>query len=141
MKTKHVAVLFALSVAAQLASAGEIPDSVVEKALSVTGVKHTSKTRNQQGMTFSDVTYVDGGGNPVLSLRLGTPSQYDLWKSAVGAAGEPVAGVGSDAFAYKGALTLCAKSGKSAACMTPMPTLKGPKVTAVQVQELLKQAL
>lgn len=139
MKLRLVPVLLAL--AAPLASAGEIPDAFVEKTLNVTGVKHTTKTKNAQGVIFQDVDYVDGKARGLFILRLGKPEQYDVWKKSAGNAARPIKGVGAEAFRFGGILSICARTATVAACVTPDLLLTGPKINEAQVQALLAAAL
>lgn len=139
MKLRLALVL--LSLAAPLARAGEIPDTFVEKTLNVSGVKHTTKTKNAQGVIFQDVDYVDGKARGLFILRLGKPEQYDVWKKSAGNAARPIQGVGTEAFRFGGILSICARTAAVAACVTPDLLLTGPKITEAQVQALLAAAL
>lgn len=132
-------VLFSL--ATSVAVAGEIPDPFVEKILGVSGVKHTTKTKNAQGVIFQDVDYIDGKGRGLLILRLGKPEQYDTWKKSAGNAARPIPGVGKEAFRFGGVLSICARTSSVAACVTPDLLLTGPRVTEEQVLALLSAAL
>lgn len=130
-----------LCLASSLAFAGEIPDSFVEKTLGVSGVKHTTKTKNAQGVIFQDVDYVDGKGRGLLILRLGQPEQYDVWKKSAGNSARPIPGVGKEAFRFGGILSICARSSGVAACVTPDLLLTSPRMTEAQVLALLAAAL
>lgn len=133
--------LLLLCLASPLAFAGEIPDTFVEKTLNVTGVKHTTKTKNAQGVIFQDVDYVDGKARGLFILRLGKPEQYDVWKKSAGNAARPIKGVGTEAFRFGGILSICARTATVAACVTPDLLLTGPRITEAQVQALLAAAL
>lgn len=135
------AVLAFFSLATSFALAGEIPDAFVEKTLAVTGVKHTTRTKNAQGVIFQDVDYVDGKARGLFILRLGKPEQYDVWKKSAGNAARPIKGVGSEAFRFGGILSICARTATVAACVTPDLLLTGPRITEAQVQALLAAAL
>jgi hypothetical protein len=130
-----------LSLAAPCAGAGEIPDGFVEKTLGASGVKHTAKTKNALGVVFQDVDYVDGKGRGLFILRLGKPEQYDTWKKSAGASARPIPGVGAEAFRFGSILSICARSGSVAACVTPDIPLTGPRMTEAQVVALLAAAL
>lgn len=127
--------------ASPFALANEIPDAFVEKTLGVSGVKHTTKTKNAQGVIFQDVDYVDGKGRGLLILRLGKPEQYDTWKKSAGNAARPIPGVGNEAFRFGGVLSICARSASVAACVTPDLLLTSPRITEIQVLALLAAAL
>lgn len=139
--TPRLLVPVLLALAAPLSLAGEIPDAFVEKTLNVTGVKHTTKTKNAQGVIFQDVDYVDGKARGLFILRLGKPEQYDVWKKSAGNAARPIKGVGAEAFRFGGILSICARTATVAACVTPDLLLTGPKITEAQVQALLAAAL
>lgn len=130
-----------LALATSFATAGEIPDAFVEKTLGVTGVKHTTKTKNALGTIFQDVDYVDGKGRGLLILRLGKPEQYDTWKKSAGTSARPIQGIGKEAFRFGGILSICARSATTAACVTPDLLLTSPRITEAQVQALLAAAL
>lgn len=70
--------------------AAEVPDSLIEKTLGITGVKHEKVTHTKYGMTYSDVSYKTQSGELLLILRLGTAEQYAFWKQAAGPAVAPV---------------------------------------------------
>jgi hypothetical protein len=140
MKLRLLAPLL-LSLATPFTLAGEIPDAFVEKTLGVTGVKHTTKTKNALGVVFQDVEYVDGNGRGLLILRLGKPEQYDTWRKSAGASARPIKGVGAEAFRFGGILSICARTASVAACVTPDLLLTTPRITEAQVQSLLAAAL
>jgi hypothetical protein len=118
---------------------GELPDALVGKTLSITGVNHETVTRTQYGMTYSDVIYKDSAGEEVLMLRLATSEQYPVWKQAMGS-GQVIAGVGIEAFEIKSIRMICAKAAVRAACVIPfIPRIK--TVTNEQLIGLLKQGL
>jgi hypothetical protein len=137
----HLASIVLLTLATHAAQAAEIADSVVEKTLSVSGVRHTTKTQTKYGMTYSDVEYSAQGGKYVLVLRLGTPEQYALWKQVAGPETLPVTGVGEEAFELKMMKSVCARAGKNAACVTPSVLPDSPKISDAQVLALLRAAL
>lgn len=124
-----------------VAQAAELPDSLVEKTLGVSGVKHSSKTQNKYGIRFTDVDYQDGKGQTLFTLRLGTPDQYTMWKQAVGDDAQPFSVPGAEAFQYKSFKAVCAKSAAVAACVTPDFLLKSPVITDAHLQALVKAAL
>jgi hypothetical protein len=130
-----------LALAMHTVRAAEIADGVVDKTLAVTGVRHVTKTQTKYGMTYSDVDYRDQKGEPLLLLRLGDSAQYAMWKQVAGPAVLPVAGVGEEAFELKMMKSVCAKAGKSAACVTPANFADGTKITDAQLLALLKAAL
>ncbi|AWI55499.1 hypothetical protein DEH84_18100 (plasmid) [Aquabacterium olei] len=121
--------------------AAEVPDSLIEKTLGITGVKHEKVTHTKYGMTYSDVSYKTQSGELLLILRLGTAEQYAFWKQAAGPAVAPVSGVGAEGFQIKKPKSLCAKSQSTAVCATPDYFLKNPKITDEHLQAIVKAAL
>lgn len=141
MKISLALVAIALVVLSPLVLAAEIADSVVEKTLGIGGVRHTAKTLTKYGMTYTDVDYRDGNGQGLLTLRLGSPDQYALWKQAAGDQVAPVGNLGLEAFQVKTFRTICAKTQSAAACVTPDLLLDSLKISDPQVQALVKAAL
>ncbi|WP_294637054.1 hypothetical protein [uncultured Aquabacterium sp.] len=135
------AAAIALALSSGFAHAAEVPDSLIEKTLGITGVKHEKVTQTKYGMTYSDVSYKTQNGETLLVLRLGTAEQYAFWKQAAGPALQPVSGIGAEAFQIKKPKTLCAKSQATAACATPDYFLKSPKITDEHLQIIVKAAL
>ncbi|MCA0177777.1 MAG: hypothetical protein LCH73_16075 [Proteobacteria bacterium] len=140
MLMKTVFVLIALAVAAPVAMAAEVPDALVASTLGVSGVKHTTKVANKYGVSYSDVTYVDGQGQAMIVIRHADPAQFSLWKQAGGNAIASVAGVGAEAFQYKMIGGVCARSVTHAACVTDLLG-KGVPFSQAQLLTLLKAAL
>lgn len=135
------ALALAFTFCASGARAGELPDSLVEKTLGVSGVKHEKVTKTQQGMTYSDVEYKTQAGETLLVLRLGDAAQYAAWKQAAGPAARPVSGVGVEGFQFKVPRSLCARSAATAACATPDHFLKTPRITDEHLRTLVQAAL
>lgn len=131
----------ALAFCSGFVNAAEVPDSLIEKTLGITGVKHEKVTHTKYGMTYSDVSYKTQGGETLLVLRLGSAEQYAFWKQAAGPALEPVSGLGAEGFRIKKPKSLCARSQSTAACATPDYFLKNPKITDEHLQAIVKAAL
>jgi hypothetical protein len=140
VKTQLVSIVL-LTLAIPTVPAAEIADSVVDKTLGVAGVRHVTTTQTKYGNTYSDVEYQDAKGKYLMVLRLGTSEQYAMWKQMAGPQVLPVAGVGEEAFELNMMKSVCAKAGKSAACVTPANFADGTKITDAQVLALLKAAL
>lgn len=121
--------------------AGELPDSVVEKTLGISGVQHTTKTQIRSGMTFSDATYQTGAGKDLVTLRTGTAEQYALWKQVAAKDARAVSGLGDDAFRYQSARSVCAKAQAAAVCASASYDKAAAKITDAQLQALVKAAL
>lgn len=134
-----ITISFALVCAS--AQAGDISDAFVEKTLSISGVKHTTKTQSKYGMTFSDVEYKDAKGQSLITVRHGTIDQYNMWKQTAGPDAIPVSGLGTDAFRYKTLKAVCAKSESTAVCVTPDFLTKTPTITDAHLQALVNAAL
>jgi hypothetical protein len=133
------------ALAATPALATELSDAAVAQALGTTGVQHTAKARERNGMRYTDFNY-ETGGKLLLSLRVADPVQYGFWKQAVSSGGgamEPLTGVGTEAFKISQPPSYCAKTDSTAACVTPglMPPAGLPPVKEAQWLALLKAAL
>jgi hypothetical protein len=141
MKRRFAASLALAFFVCSAVQAAELTDTLVEKTLGASGVKHTSKTQTRQGMTFTDIDYTDGKGQSLITVRLGTVAQYGLWKQGAGSDAKPLSGLGTDAFRYEGLKTVCAKTLTAAACVTPDYLIESPKITDAHLQALVKAAL
>lgn len=119
--------------------ASELSDAAVEKALGISGVSHAAKTSTRYGQTYSDFTYKNGDKG-LVTLRVGNPEQYAVWKQAMAQDISPVAGVGSDAFLINTFRSVCATTASSAVCVTPS-ALHGKQITQEQIVALVKAAL
>jgi len=136
---RHLPLTFALSLFAGSAAAAELSDAAIEKTLGVTGVSHATKTNTRYGQTYSDVTYKSGDKH-LVTLRIGNPEQYAVWKQAMAQDLSPVSGVGSDAFVVNSFRSVCAATASSAVCVTPS-ALHGKQITQDQIVALVKAAL
>jgi hypothetical protein len=128
------------------AHAAELTDAAVAQALGASGVQHTAKARERNGMRYTDFNYESSSGQLLLSLRVADPVQYGFWKQAVSSGGgsiEMLAGVGTEAFKISQPPSYCAKTDSTAACvtpgLTPPPGLR--KLSETQWLALLKAAL
>jgi hypothetical protein len=119
--------------------AAELSDATIEKTLGVTGVSHATKTNTRYGQTYSDVAY-KAGDKHLVTLRIGNPEQYAVWKQAMAQDLSPVPGVGSDAFVVNTFRSVCAATASSAVCVTPS-ALHGKQITQEQIVALVKAAL
>lgn len=122
------------------AAAGEPADATVATLLGTSGVTHTTKTATRYGMTYSDVTYQDREG-ALVTLRLGSVEQFEMWKQAAAGHTTPVAGLGVEAFQMTVVRSVCAKGASGAACATPDYLRKAPKISDAQLAALVKAAL
>lgn len=136
MKTllRRLPLLLALS--PLVSTAGELPDTLVQKLLGVGAVHH-----GPSQYTPLDLVYRDAAGQILFTLRLTEPTIYETWKTAAAGKAEPVAGVGDDAFAQSKLGRLCARSAKTAACVNALPLPGRPKITADQMAALVRAAL
>ncbi len=139
---KHLtSAAFALMFCGGMAAAAEVSDSLIEKTLGVTGVKHVKVDHTKYGMTYSDVEYKTQAGETLLVLRLGGAEQYALWKQVAGPNLEPMAGIGVEGFKLKKPRSICAKSQSTAACATPDYLLKNPKISDEHLRSIVQAAL
>ena len=105
--------LFALTLAlapisiSAIAHAGEPSDALVAKTFGVSGVTH-AKSSSRYSKNFNDIDYGSAAGKTLLTVRLGTPQEYDLCKQTAQADAESIAGVAVDAFRYKTLKAVCA---------------------------------
>ena len=123
-----------------LALAGEPADAVVAQTLGVTGVTH-AQAKSRYNKNANDFDYKGPDGKTLVTVRLGTPQEYDTWKQVAGADAEPIAGLGGDAFRYKTLKAVCARGAASATCVTPNFMLEQPKISTEQLKAVAKAAL
>lgn len=135
MSIRHLLSLLSLSLPAA-SFAGELPDALVEKILGISGVHHEAGK-----YVKLDLVYKDSGDHTVFTLRVTQPGIYDQWKSASADNIEAVPGVGDDAFTYKRLGGLCARTAKTAACVTVVPLPGRPKLSSSQLADLVRAAL
>jgi len=132
MKLSHIALTVSLVCSVQ-ANAGELSNAQAEKILGISGVAHApSKT------LALDLDYRDQAGQKLFSLRITEPKIYEVWKSGA-KKGEPVSGLGQDAFAQPKLRQVCARTATTAACANAL--FMDPKVTQQYLVELVRAAL
>ena len=122
--------------AASAASAAELSDATVEKILGIAGVHH-----GPAQFLRTDTSYRNAAGTLLFDLRKSVPSDYDIWKSLGGNRIEAVPDVAQEAFTNTRLGGLCARSGTSAVCVSPVPLPGSPVITRSQQIELVRAAL